>query len=244
VIDHHPPREPIRAQFVDLRSDVGATCTLVANYLSQLGIDPGASLASGLLYGIRTDTDGFTRGVSIADFEAAAGLIEVADGDQLRRIESPSVSIETMETIGEAVSNRTVEDDVVTSCVGSISNRDTLSQAADKLLEMEGITTTLVFGYTDETVFVSARSRGVERDLGEVLREAFGQIGSAGGHAKMAGAQIPIGILTDETEPEDVAEVITDVITDRFFEAIGITPNYAAAYVYSNQLGSDGESSR
>jgi nanoRNase/pAp phosphatase (c-di-AMP/oligoRNAs hydrolase) len=236
VIDHHPPREPIQARFVDLRSDVGATCTLVAGYLSQLGIRPDEALASGLLYGIQTDTRGFNRGVSIADFEAAADLVDAADGDRLRQVEAPSISAETIDVLGAAIANRTVESEVLTTCVGSISDRDALSQAADRLLGMEEITTTLVYGFTDETVIVSGRTRGAEHDLGEVLREAFGQIGSAGGHPDMAGAQIPIGILTEETTAEDREDIIADVITERFFEALGITPNDAAALVYSELL--------
>ncbi len=228
VIDHHPPREPIHARFVDLRSDIGATSTLIAEYLRRFGIEPGEALASGLLYGIRTDTQEFRRGVSVADFEAAAGLVEPADSDRLRQVESPSVSAETLKTIGNAISNRTLREEVLATCVGRISDRDTLAQAADKLLDMEGVTTTLVFGHTDEVVFVSARARGTDRNLGEILREAFGQIGGAGGHADMAGAQIPVGMLTDETDDEaDRSSVIADVITERFFEALGIASEYA-----------------
>ena len=233
VIDHHPPRGPIEAGFVDLRSDVGATSTLIEGHLSGLGIDPDEALASGLLYGIRTDTQGFSRGVSIDDFEAATRLVEAADGETLRRVESPSVTADTIETIGRAISNRSVESDVLTSCVGAVSDRDTLSQAADRLLDMEGITTTLVFGYTDGTVFVSARARGTDVDLGEVLRDAFAQIGSAGGHADMAGAQIPVGILTEEATESEREEVVAEVVRERFLEALGITPDRAATFVYS-----------
>ncbi len=240
VIDHHPPRGPIQAGFVDLRSDVGATCTLVEHYLSGFGIDPGEALASGLLYGIRTDTQEFSRGVSIADFEAAAGLVETANGERLRRVESPSVTAETLETLGRAITNRSVDADVLTTCVGEISDRDTLAQAADRLLEMEGITTTLVFGYTDDTVYVSSRARGADIDLGEVIREAFAQIGSAGGHADMAGAQIPVGILTDGTGEDDRGAVIEEVVSERFLEALGVTPDHAAAFVYSELVDLDG----
>jgi nanoRNase/pAp phosphatase (c-di-AMP/oligoRNAs hydrolase) len=232
VIDHHPPRGPIEAGFVDLRSDVGATCTLVEGYLSGLGIEPDEALASGLLYGIRTDTQEFSREVSIADFEAAARLVGTADGETLRRVESPSMTADTIETVGRAISNRSVESDVLTSCVGEISDRDTLSQAADRLLDMEGITTTLVFGYTDGTVFASARARGTDIDLGEVLRDAFDQIGSAGGHADMAGAQIPVGMLTEETTEDERGEVIAEVVSERFLEALGVTPD-RPAFVYS-----------
>lgn len=240
VIDHHPPRGPIQARFVDLRSDVGATCTLVEEYLSGFGIDPGEALASGLLYGIRTDTREFSRGVSIADFEAAARLVEAADGERLRRIESPTVTAETLETLGRAIANRSVDTDVLTTSVGEISDRDTLAQAADRLLDMDGITTALVFGYTDDTVYVSSRARGTDIDLGEVVREAFAQIGSAGGHADMAGAQIPVGILTDDTGEDDRGAVIEEVVSERFLEALGVTPDHAAALVYSELVDPDG----
>jgi nanoRNase/pAp phosphatase (c-di-AMP/oligoRNAs hydrolase) len=239
VIDHHPPRAPVEARFVDLRSDVGATSTLVSGYLRQLGLDAGTPLSTGLLYGIQTDTDDFSREVSTADFEAAAHLVGDADGTALQRIESPSVTAETLEIIAAAVSSRRVEDDVLTSCVGGISDRDALAQAADKLLEMEAISTTLVFGYTDEMVFVSARSRGTDLDLGEALREAFSQIGSAGGHADMAGAQIPVGMLLEGSEDADRGEVISEVVTERFFETLGIEPDRAAALVYADFLGTE-----
>ena len=239
VIDHHPPRGPIQARFVDLRSSVGATCTIVEEYLSMLGLDPDAALASGLLYGIRTDTQEFSRGVSVADFEAAARLVETADSGRLRQVESPTVTAETIETIGRAISNRSIESDALTSCVGRISDRDTLAQAADRLLDMDGVTTTLVFGYTDDTVFASSRARGTDTDLGEVMRKAFGRIGSAGGHADMAGAQIPLGILIEESTDEDREAVVAEVVTERFLEALGVTPDYAAAFVYADIIGTD-----
>jgi hypothetical protein len=61
VIDHHPPRAPVEARFVDLRSSVGATSTLLAGYFDKLGMEPPADIATGLLYGIQTDTKDFRR---------------------------------------------------------------------------------------------------------------------------------------------------------------------------------------
>lgn len=239
VVDHHPPRAPVEARFVDLRSSVGATSTLIAGYLDQLGLEPSPELATGLLYGIRTDTKDFRREVSLMDFEAAAGLVEQADGTALQRIESPSVTADTLETIASAVANRRLEEDVLTTGVGDLPDRDALAQAADILLTMEGVSTTLVFGHTDGTVYVSARSRGTDLDLGEILRDAYGQIGSAGGHADMAGAQIPVGMLVESPDDEDHDSIVEEVVTDRFFEAMGIEPDPAAAAVYADFLGTD-----
>ena len=81
-------------------------------------------------------------------------------------------------------------------------------------------------------VYASARARGTDLDLGEALRDAFAQVGSAGGHADMAGAQLPVGMLVDEGD-ENPAQVIEDVVTDRFFDALGVGPNRAATAVYA-----------
>lgn len=241
VIDHHPPRAPVDARFVDLRSHVGSTSTLLGEYLSTMDIDPGPELATGLLYGIRTDTDNFSRQVSPLDLEMAAELVESADQGMLQRIESPSVTGETLSVLGEAIRQRDVEGEVLTTCVGEIGSRDALAQAADALLDMEGIRITLVFGYTDEMVYVSGRTRGSDIDLGSTLRDAFDLIGSAGGHADMAGAQIPVGMLLEPDDEADRRTVITDIVTDRFYDALGITIDRAAADIYADFFGTEFE---
>ncbi len=226
VIDHHPPNHPVEARFVDLRSDVGATSSLLADHLKHLGIDPAERVATGLLYGIRVDTKDFTREVSKADFEAAAFLLPHADTTTLERVESPSISPDTFETISRAIRNRELDGTVLASCVGALSDRDALAQAADRLLNMEGVSVTLVFGFMDGTVYVSARARGTDVDLGETMRAAFGQIGSAGGHADMAGAQIPLGLLgeVEDEEEASLSTIVGEIITERFFETIRSRP--------------------
>jgi len=220
VIDHHPPRAPVEAKFVDLRSDVGATSTLLTGYLNQFGLELDTTVATALLYGIRIDTADFSREVAAADFEAAATLLPHVDAGVLERVEMPSVGPDTFDTIAEAIRNQEIEDDVLCSCVGEGVERDALAQAADKLLEMDGINTTVVYGFSDGVVYLSARSRGTDLDLGETLRSAFDQIGSAGGHADMAGAQIPLGVIAEVEGDERLEEVVTDVVTDRFFDAV------------------------
>lgn len=239
VIDHHPPREPIEARFVDLRSDVGATSTLLVDYYRQLGIDPEEAVATGLLYGIRVDTREFSREVSVEDFEAAAFLLPSVDESALERVEAPSVSAETLETVGRAIRNRRVQGTVLTSCVGRLRSRDALAQAADRLLGLEGISTTLVYGFQEGTIYASARTRGTDLDVGETVREAFARIGDAGGHADMAGAQIPLGVLgdVDDESGEQLAAVVEDVVTDRFFETLRARPDWDITELYQEGVG-------
>ncbi|WP_158057407.1 DHH family phosphoesterase [Halorussus halophilus] len=241
VIDHHPPKEPVEARYVDLRSDVGATSTLLTEHVQRLGIELSEEVATGLLYGIRVDTKDFAREVSTADFEAASYLVPLSDTATLERVESPSVSADTFETIARAIRNRQLDGPVLATCVGALTDRDALAQAADHLLNMEAVTTTLVYGFMDGTVFISARARGTTIDLGETLRAAFGQIGSAGGHADMAGAQIPLGLLgeVEDEEEESLANVVSEVITDRFFETVRSVPKDDGEYSHSSEASFD-----
>jgi len=230
VVDHHPQRQPPddRGAYLDIRPEIGSTSSIMVEYFQQLGIVPDEPLATALLYGIQTDTDQFTRGVSELDFTAAAFLSTHADETTLTRVESPDVSAAVLETLSTAIQQREVRGSALATCVGELADRDALSQAADELLNMEGIDTVIVYGYTDETIYVSGRTRGSTVDLGETLREALGQVGSAGGHAAMAGAQVPMGVLGTVEEWETLSIVVHDTIADRFFDALDTTPERAS----------------
>ncbi|WP_267643020.1 DHH family phosphoesterase [Haloarchaeobius amylolyticus] len=220
VVDHHPPRGAIQGTYTDLRYDVGATSTLLTDHFYRFGVSLDKTVATALLYGIQIDTQEFSREVSTLDFEAAATLLPHVDEVVLERIESPSISGDTLDTMARAIENRQVRGSVLVTGAGRINDRDALPQAADKLLTMDGITTTLVYGFMEGMVYISARAQGTDIDLGETLRSAFNQIGSAGGHADMAGAQIPITQAFGEFETdEDRDEAIQEVIEERFFEA-------------------------
>jgi nanoRNase/pAp phosphatase (c-di-AMP/oligoRNAs hydrolase) len=237
VIDHHPPREPVDARFVDLRSDVGATSTLMVDYLRRLGVGLDETVATALLFGIRIDTDEFTREVCPDDFAAAAYILPRANLGTLDRVDSPSVSADTLETIACAIANRRRHGPALVSGVGRLNARDALAQAADRLLDLEGVTTTFVYGISDGTVYVSARARGADIDLGETLRDAFGQIGSAGGHADMAGAQLSLGLLESiDGDDESLTDVVDSVITDRFLEAYDSHTNRRFTDVYPDDF--------
>lgn len=227
VIDHHPPGGPVAADFYDCRVDAGATSTVMTEYLAAWDHEPASRIASALLFGIRVDTSNFTRQVAPVDLEAVAWLWPHVDHDTLERIEQPTIEGETLEAIARAIKNRNEFGSTVVANAGELSSRDALPQAADQLLSMEGIRTTLVFGFMDEMVYLSARSRESGIDLGETLRDAFDPIGSGGGHGDMAGAQLEIGVIggiTDAADRSSLHDVVEEVITDRFFEALRSRP--------------------
>jgi nanoRNase/pAp phosphatase (c-di-AMP/oligoRNAs hydrolase) len=224
VIDHHPLPEgtEINADIVDIRPDVGAASTMMARYVRELDFELSSNLATALLYGIRTDTNEFKRNTSSADLTAAAYLYGYVDKDLLAQIETPSMSAEAMDVLGVAIRNKKIEGSYLISNVGFIHDRDVLPQAADYLLKLEGIATVLVFGITEDRIVLSARSKDIRINIGDIVQKAFGEIGSAGGHQKTAAAQIPLGMYSGVKDKAILMKLTEEAVTRRFLSAVGM----------------------
>ncbi len=222
IFDHHQvDQEDVIADFVEVRSGVGATCTILTNYLQRLDIPVEPPLAVALLYGIRTDTQGFTGGATAEDMSAASFLANFADMDLLQKIETPPRSGDTIDVLGRAIMNREVHGSTLLTHVGFIRDRDTLPQAADFLLELEGVSTVLVYGIVDDVIHLSGRSNDVRVNLGEALARAFGKK-NAGGHARSAGGQITLGIFGDVEEREALEKLAKDAVRKQFLTVLGM----------------------
>jgi nanoRNase/pAp phosphatase (c-di-AMP/oligoRNAs hydrolase) len=222
IIDHHQADiEEVKAEYVDIRPNIGATATIMTKYLQDLEIPIKTELATALLYGIKVDTDDFRRNTDPADFMAAAYLYPLANQEILTKFETPSRSVEEIDVLGEAIKNREIKGSYLISNVGTIRNRDTLAQAADYLLTLEGITTTIVFGLGEDHIYISGRSRDVRINIGKVMQDAFGA-DKAGGHAMLAGAQIPLGVFGGTRDKQTLMKLAEEVVVKQILSVIGI----------------------
>ncbi|MFB6304939.1 MAG: bifunctional oligoribonuclease/PAP phosphatase NrnA [Haloferacaceae archaeon] len=242
VIDHHPG-EGRGETFTDVRTDYGATASIVAEYFQDIGakpvppdehkteVDAGfvlpSKVATGLLYGILTDTDDLTRGASPADFAAASYLCGGVDEDLLDRISNPQVSAEVLETKARAIAGREVRGSFAVSDVGTVSSTDALAQAADELSELEGVTAVVVCGEVDGVVRLSGRSRDDRVHMGRVIGDAVDDWNGAdgGGHHRMGGGYIPQSADVDADADADGgtvgrARVDRSVLVERLFDTL------------------------
>ncbi|AXG10316.1 DHH family phosphoesterase [Haloplanus rubicundus] len=222
VIDHHPA-EGIEARFVDHREAVGATATILTEYVVELDVEVDSTLATALAFAIRRETLGFLRGATVAEYEAVIDLYDRTDLDLLRRLSTPSVSGATVDTIADAVHNRVVRGSTLVTSVGHTSERDALPQAADYLATLEGVQTAVVFGIVDDSVQLSARSTDSRVHVGNALSAAFDDVGSAGGHREMGGGEIPLGIFAGyDLDDETFLDIVERVVTRRLSAALGL----------------------
>lgn len=192
----------------------------MTKYLRQLNIKPNPQLATALLYGIRTDTKEFTRNTTPEDLGAASYLSPLTDANILSQLEAPPMSLETLDIIGRAIRNKEIRGSYLASFVEFISDRDALPQAAEMMLQLEGVNTVLVFGINDDKVQLSARSRDTRVNLGMLMQSAFGKLNS-GGHATMAAGAINLGILGDANDRTSLLKVTSDAVRKKFFSAVG-----------------------
>jgi nanoRNase/pAp phosphatase (c-di-AMP/oligoRNAs hydrolase) len=225
-IDHFEAKEPFEAGFEDVRTSVSATSTILTKYIQEFDITPTETLATALLYGIRDETLDFKRDTTPADLTAAAYLHPFADHDILEQVESPSMSPETLDVLAEAIQNREVRGSHLVSNAGFVRERDALGQAAQHLLDLEGITTTAVFGIADDTIHLAARSKDIRMNIGNVLEKAFDDSGQAAGHSTQASVEIPLGIFTSiETSKENRETLLAladEAVQGKLFEAMGV----------------------
>ena len=203
VVDHHPGNGA-GTEFTDVRTDYGAASTIIVEYLDELGATMAAEggngfeisqeLATGLLYGIQSDTNQLTNGCSRAEFDACASLFSGIDEDLLDRIANPQVSDDVLRVKATAITEKRVEGPFAVCDVGTLSNTDAIPQAADELMHLEGVTAVVVYGQNDNTIHLSGRSRDDRVHMGETLRHAISDIpmANAGGHARMGGGQVSV----------------------------------------------------
>ncbi|AKH96984.1 DHH family phosphoesterase [Halanaeroarchaeum sulfurireducens] len=223
VIDHHPA-EDIDARFVDHRDELGAAATILTEYVRTLDIDLDTDLATALLIAIRSDTLDFLRGATTEEYAAAGHLHEHADPEMIRQLSNPSVSGGTLDAISTAIDNRRTDGAVLISHVGRTTERDALPQAVDYLVRLEGVQTAIVFGLVSEAIHISARSPDPRVHVGNVLHEAFDDVGSGGGHHDVAGGEIPLGIFADYTSDDaQVLDIIEQIITERLVAELNLS---------------------
>lgn len=224
VIDHHKDGKHVATQstFVDIRPGVGATASILTQYLQELDVPVDKRVATALLYGIRTDTKEFKRNVTPQDLNYAGFLLPLTDADLLDKIMSPSMSQETLDVIGKAIQERKIQSGYLFSNVGFVMNRDALPQAADILITLEGVNTALVYGITDNAIVISARNRDIRLHIGNALSEAFGEMGDAGGHPNMAAAALPLHFFNKVENKEELLKLVIEPILEKFKNLVGL----------------------
>ena len=195
VIDHHPHESGYDAEYLDIRPRYGATATILTEYLrADDARRITKRLASALVYGIKTDTDVLSRGVTGHDVAAYSFLLDQADSELLRRIERPSHSERTTRAYGQALAGVITKEDLAVAFLGEILVDDShiLSDLADFCLAMEEPTWAAAGAIVEGRLVIAVRHLGAEPGAGQLARALAKSGGTGGGHVTMARAVLQL----------------------------------------------------
>ncbi len=211
VIDHHPATE-VDAPFTDIRAEYGSTASILTEYLRAARIKPSAKLATGLFYAVKTDTDNFKRKAIAEDIRAFQYLFHHANLHLARKIEQSEMRRDFLRFFKTALQERRLRKGRVFVHLGPVPTPDVLVQIADFFMRVEDVHWSIVSGQHDRKLIVILRNDGIRKNAGNVVKQSFGQYGSAGGHQSAARAEIPLTELAKVVDPKENGKLFNWII--------------------------------
>lgn len=193
VFDHHPKRRSTAgARFTDIRTEYGATATILGEYLEAAGLEPTKALATAMVYAIRSETQDFLRESAGPDKELYDRIFPLVDKRALARIQSSRQPLDYFRNLHAALENLSTVETLIVSHLGTVEQPDIVPEIADLLLRMEGKTWSLATGLYGDRVYLSIRTTNARADAGRIMRQLVSRSGKGGGHGMLAGGWVAI----------------------------------------------------
>ena len=201
LYDHHPPSPDDLTGTVEHVREVGATVTILAHILREKGIPLAPEEATVLALGLYEDTGSFSfSSTTVEDFDAAGFLLSRgANLNMVSNLITRELTPEQISLLNELIqsaSRYTVKGvEVVIAKASSPHYVGDFAVLVHKLKDMENINVLFALAEMEDRVYLVARSRVEEANVGEIAA-AFG----GGGHATAASATIKDLNLTQVEE--------------------------------------------
>ena len=209
VIDHHRRgkefvEDPVLSYVEPYAS---STCELITEMLTYMSDDLNLTHfeADALMSGIVVDTKNFSFQTGVRTFEAAS-VLKRAGANMIKVKALFQDDLDTMLYRAEVIHNtKIIHDNIAVSRFNKSANNSVLvaAQAADALLDINGIDASFVLTINDGKTHISGRSRGEIVSVQLILEKIGG-----GGHLNMAGAQL------DTTDLDEAEKTLIDAIEE------------------------------
>lgn len=197
LYDHHPETDESVSASGGIVRSVGATATIMTGLLQEQGLEPTPAEATLMLLAIHEDTGRLLFPTTAPeDYRAAAWLLERGARLHLAdEVLSPELTTPQVELLHDLLSTlKTSEVSGVSLSVAHASRSwyiGDIAGLAHMMLDMENLDLLVLVVAMADRVYLVARSRVAEVDVGELLR-LFG----GGGHASAASATVKGESLT------------------------------------------------
>jgi nanoRNase/pAp phosphatase (c-di-AMP/oligoRNAs hydrolase) len=197
AIDHHEYMGDKGYKFEDVRPEVGACSTIVAQYFKENGIELSSNIATALMYGIFMDTDNLTRGVCNLDIDMFYFLYNHTNISLINELKGNQISKDDLSDYARAFDGVEVYGELGFLCLESC-NDSLLGAASDIVTTIAGVNVVVSYSIREEGIKFSTRSINSKVKANELVRYILNGVGFGGGHESMAGGFLPMENLDPE----------------------------------------------
>jgi len=225
IYDHHPATPHDVRGDVEFLKPVGATVTILVQEIRRRRLRITSEEATILMLGIYEDTGCLTfTSTCVEDMEAAAYLLKKgADLSAVSNLITSELTQDQVVLLNEMVQSLETHSiggvEVQVAQAGADGYVGDLAALVHKLRDMENYNALFVLARMENRVFLVARSRLEQVDVGEVAR-AFG----GGGHPTAASATIKdltlfqarerlLGVLQETIRPREAGKKVRDFMS-------------------------------
>lgn len=200
VIDHHQISVELPKLSL-VRSNLGACATVVRELLEKenIRINDNSLLATALYYGLLTDTNNFTELVHPLDKDLRDDA--AFERSLITLFRNSNLSLRELEIAGTALINYAYNEKYRYAVVkAEPCDPNILGIISDLVLEVDAVSTCLVYSVQPFGVKISVRSCVKEVKASELAEFITDGIGSGGGHLEKAGGFIQMDLLQKACE--------------------------------------------
>lgn len=194
VFDHHVPPEAETAAasipFADVRLGIGATSSIIYEYLRDAGVELTDHAASALFCGVRYDTADLSRNSSELDEEAYYETFRRCDRGAIAAIQHPPLPRDYYKDLARALTLARQHGPLVIALLGQVENPEFVAEMADFMLRMKGVSWVVVGGSYEGTYVLSLRTDHAFGNAYPLMARVLDGEGSFGGHGHIAGGRI------------------------------------------------------
>lgn len=212
-IDHHPTVKKVSYRFCDIRPEIGACASIIAEYFFENNITIDKKTATVLTFGIRSDTNKLSRGVSKLDLEMMYRLFSNCDHSLINHLENAELCLNDLRSYSKAIQSIRVFERISFAYAGKNCPEALVSCISDFMLALVEVNFSIVYSQKRDGFKFSVRSES-GADAGKITAAALEGIGSGGGHDSMAGGFAPF------VGTEQEGKLFIENILERFIEEI------------------------
>jgi tRNA nucleotidyltransferase (CCA-adding enzyme) len=201
IYDHHPPSDDDAHGDLEVIRNTGATVTILISIIKEKGISVSQEEATIMMLGLYEETGSFQYpSTTTEDFDAASFLL--ARGANVNLVADMLVKELTPEQVfllNELINNATVYNvngiDIVITEGSTEHYVGDLAVVVHKFRDMENVNVVFAIFRMEDRVYVIARSRIPEVDVGHILSLIGG-----GGHKEAASATVKVMTIVEARE--------------------------------------------